>query len=208
MSRPCLLLAHGWGCDATIWDRLRPALDGFETLAIERGYLGARPHWPPVPAGAIAVGHSAGLLDLLAGLPPGCAGVVAINGFARFAEADDFPAGTPRRVLDRMACRLAEDPDGTVRAFRGRCGLPPPVGPIRRDRLCDGLQDLSVQDHRASLCGVRLLALASEADPVATPAMTRACFDGADIAWHPGGSHVLPLAEPDWCAAQLRRFAA
>ncbi len=208
MSRPCLLLAHGWGCDATIWDRLRTALDGFETLAIERGYLGARPHRPVVPAGAIAVGHSAGLLDLLAGLPPGCAGVVAINGFTRFAEAADFPAGTPRRVLDRMVRRLAEDPDGTVQAFRDRCGLPQPTGPIQRDRLCEGLQGLAVQDRVAEFRGVRLLALASEADPVATPAMTRACFAEADIAWHPGGSHVLPLAEPDWCAGQLRRFAA
>lgn len=212
MSPPCLLLAHGWGCDATIWDGLRAALDGFDTLVVERGHLGARPAWPATPAGAVAVGHSAGLLDLLADLPPGCAGVVAINGFTRFAEAADFPAGTPRRVLDRMARRLADDPDATLRAFRDRCRLPPlpasPGGTTRPDRLRHGLADLATQDRRAEARGLRLLALAASADPIATPAMTRACFAEADTAWHPGGSHVLPLADPSWCAGHLRRFVS
>lgn len=221
MSAPCLLLVHGWGCDAAIWDGLRSALDEFDVLAVERGYLGACPAWPTVPAGAVAVGHSAGLLDLLADLPSGCAGVVAINGFTRFAEAVDFPAGTPRRVLDRMARRMAVDPDGTLRAFRDRCGLPPlpepPRGPLfpplpgraaRHDRLRDGLAGLATQDRRAEARGLRLLALAAAADPIATPAMTRACFAEADTRWHPGDSHVLPLADPSWCAGQLRRFAS
>ena len=210
MSAPCLLLVHGWGCDATIWDELRAALDGFDTLVVERGHLGAYPARPAAPAGAIAVGHSAGLLDVLADLPSGCAGVVAINGFTRFAEAADFPAGTPRRVLDRMARRMAVDPDATVRAFRDRCGLSPlPAdGRARHDRLRDGLADLATLDRRAEAQGLRLLALAARADPIATPAMTRACFAEADTAWHPGDSHVLPLAEPSWCARQLRRFAS
>ncbi len=213
MSRPCLLLAHGWGCDATIWNGLRAELDRFDTFVVERGYLGACPAWPAVPAGAVAVGHSAGLLDLLADLPPGCAGVVAINGFTRFAEAADFPSGTPQRVLDRMARRLADDPDGTLRAFRDRCGLPPlpapsPGGGARRDRLRDGLAELATQDRRADARGLRLLALAAAADPIVTPAMTRACFAELDTAWHPGDSHVLPLADPSWCAAMLRRFVS
>ncbi len=208
MSRPCLLLAHGWGCDATIWDGLRAALGEADTLVVERGYFGARPDRPRPRPGAIAVGHSAGLLDLLADLPTGCAGVVAINGFTRFAHAADFPDGTPTRVLDRMARRLSDDPDGTVRAFRDRTGLPPPTAPAQRDRLRAGLDLLATQDRRAALRGVRLLALASAGDPVAIPAITRACFGAADIAWHPGDSHVLPLAEPAWCAEHLRRFAA
>ncbi len=208
MSRPCLLLAHGWGCDATIWDGLRTVLGEVDTLVVEHGYFGARPDRPRLPSGAIVVGHSAGLLDLLADLPPHCAGVVAINGFTRFAQAADFPDGTPTRVLDRMARRLSDDPDGTVRAFRDRSGLPTPPGPARHDRLREGLDVLAMQDRRAALRGVRLLALASAGDPVATPAITRACFGETDIAWHPGDSHVLPLAEPAWCAQHLRRFAA
>ena len=153
MSRVCLLLAHGWGCDATIWDELRAALGEADTLVVERGYFGARPDRPRPPPGTIAVGHSAGLLDLLADLPPGCAGVVAINGFTRFAHAADFPDGTPTRVLDRMARRLSNDPDGTVRAFRDRSGLPPPTRPARRDRLREGLDVLATQDCGAALRG-------------------------------------------------------
>ncbi len=208
MSVPFLLFAHGWGCDATIWNGLRAALPEIETAVIERGYLGACPDWPAVPTGAIAVGHSAGLMDLLAALPPGCAGVVAINGFTRFAQAADFPAGTPERVLGRMTRRLADDPDDALRAFRDRCGLPPATGAARRDRLRDGLAVLATQDHRADARGLRLLALASAGDPVATAAMTRACFDDTQTAWHPVSSHVLPLADPSWCAGHLRRFAS
>jgi pimeloyl-[acyl-carrier protein] methyl ester esterase len=199
---------------------VRAALPEVDTRVAERGYLGATPDWPLVPPQTVAVGHSAGMLELLADLPPGCAGLVAINGFSRFAQGPDYPAGVPHRVMERMIHRLEQDPEGTVAAFRDRCGAdrwgagrrgtPASAGPAQPDRLRNGLAALATLDGRAALQASRVpvLALASALDPIATPEMTRACFKEAETVWHPADGHMLPLVDPLWCADQLRRFAA
>lgn len=205
------LFAHGWSFDASFWNAVRDRLPGAFTETVERGYLGAAPRWPAVPAGCIAVGHSAGMLDLLAELPAGCRGLVAINGFTRFASAPDFPHGVPDRLLIRMLARLAADPASVVSEFRTRCGgVPDQAGALHLDRLQHGLLRLRRHDARCRLdaSGLQVLALAGGLDPVATPEMTRDCFDAAATRWHPAGGHLLPLTDPDWCAAQLQAFAA
>ncbi len=204
------LFAHGWSFDATFWNAVRDRLPDADTGTVERGYLGAAPRSPAAAPGCIAVGHSAGTLDLLADLPVGCRGLVAINGFTRFTAAADFPHGVPGRLLARMLGRLAADPAAGVAEFRTRCGgVPDQAGPLRPDRLRDGLLRLREQDARCGLrfSGLRVLALAGALDRIATPAMTRDCFDAAATRWHPAGGHLLPLTDPDWCAEQLRFFA-
>ena len=135
---------------------------------------------------------------------------MAINGFTRFTAAPDFPHGVPDRLLTRMLARLAADPAAGVAEFRARCGgVPDQAGPLRPDRLHDGLLRLREQDARCRLrsSGLRVLALAGGLDRIATPAMTRDCFDAATTRWRPAGGHLLPLTDPDWCAEQLRAFA-
>ena len=210
-GRPFFLFAHGWGFDATLWDAMRDALPDADTAAVERGYLGAVPRWPGVPPGAILVGHSAGVLDLLSDPPPQCAGLVAINGFSRFAAAVDFPHGVPDRVLQRMLGRLALDPQATVAEFRARCGSDVAVcGSLHPLRLREGLEALCERDLRASpgRSGLRLLALAGTNDPIVPPALTRDCFEAAETIWHPAAGHLLPSTEPGWCVDRLRAFVA
>lgn len=207
-TRPVsLLFAHGWGYDASLWDGIRARLPDVPAACIERGYLGAAPARPIVPGSSIAVGHSAGMLDLLDDPPSGCVAIVSINGFTRFTAAPDFPPGLPRRVLDRMLVRLDADPDATLSAFRQRCGdgAPGPTG-IRPEPLRDGLLSLRDGDLRlrAARLGLPILALAGAADPVVPSALTRGCFQEAWIRWHGAPGHLLPLTAPDWCAARLR----
>lgn len=211
MSRPpFFLFAHGWSSNATIWDAIRAALPEAQTAVIEHGYLGATPSWPTVPTGYIAVGHSAGTLDLLEDRPAGCAGLVAINGFTRFSQAPDFPSGVPMRVLDRMLLRLAADPVGTVSAFRIRCGTDGGFsGTVRSDRLEQGLLALRDGDARAAMTlpALRMQALAGRHDPIVSPAMTTASFGRDTIMWNETAGHLLPLTHPDWCAGRLMEFA-
>ena len=210
MSRRCFLFVHGWSFDATIWDAVRGHLPDADTAVVEHGYLDGVPRWPDVPAGAVAVGHSAGLLDLLADPPPGCVGLVAINGFTRFAAGPDFPHGVPDRLLQRMLGRLAIDPAATVSEFRSRCGGGlDPAATLRSDRLRRGLLSLCERDarRRLSASGLRVLALAGRLDPIVPPAMTSDCFEPAATGWHDEGGHLLPLTDPVWCAARLRAFA-
>lgn len=211
MSRPpFFLFSHGWSFDAAIWDAVRARLPEARTAVIERGYLGATPSWPALPDGYIAVGHSAGMLDLLQGRPVACAGLVAINGFARFSHAPDYPFGVPVRVLDRMLLRLAADPVATVTAFRNRCGSDGGfAGLLRPDRLEQGLRALRDGDARAAtaLAGLRMLALAASHDPVVPQAMTVASFARHTIKWNDAAGHLLPATHPEWCADRLMEFA-
>ena len=212
------LFVHGWGFDAGVWDPLCRALPEARITVTERGYLGSQPRGlqdVSVPEGTVAVGHSAGVIELLCNLPVACCGLVAINGFTRFTAGPDFPDGVPERVLDRMAARLARDPSDTLTAFRSRCGGGPEVSdawrhvPPEAGLLADGLAQLRDCDARARLAALSLpvLTLAATRDPVVPAALTSACFDHATIAWSDAAGHVLPLSQPEWCADRLRAFA-
>lgn len=152
VKQASFLFVHGWSGTASVWDEVRAALPDARTDVIEHGYLGATPRRRPVPDGTIVVGHSAGVPELLSDLPTGCAGLVSINGFTRFTAGPDHPSGVPVRLLDRMLLRLDEDPEGTVAAFRARCGIHAPiVGTLQPQRLRAGLLALRDTDARAAL---------------------------------------------------------
>ncbi|MDR3505960.1 MAG: hypothetical protein P4L52_06920 [Acidocella sp.] len=200
--KPLLLLVHGWGFDSSIWDRLRACFPPEDTLAWDLGFFG-QPAQPAPPPGrkVLAVGHSFGLLWLLHQRPLAWDGLVGINGFTRFAKADDFPAGIPPRVLERMLSRLATAPAEVVSEFRARLGCAAPLpAPPNAEALAAGLQALASWDARPALPDA---ALCGQQDMLVSAAMSKDCFPEDQIIWHEGG-HLLPFDAPDWCASQLR----
>lgn len=209
---PRLLLVHGWGFDATVWDALAAALPEAECHRVDLGYFGAP--CPPPPTRekpVIVVGHSLGVLWLLHTRPCPWAGLVAINGFPRFTEAPDYAPAVPGRVLERMIARFPKAPAAVLAEFRRRCGAdaPPPAG-LDAARLLDGLVALRDGDARAALAGPRLV-LSGRDDPILPPGMAGHAFGTGPAAIHhehPTGDHLLPLTEPAWCAAHLRAFIA
>lgn len=215
---PVLVFLHGWALDASLWDGLAARLGGYRREIVDFGYFGA-PVSPPIlgadreagapviarEAGApvIAVGHSFGALWFLHERPFACDGFVAINGFPRFTEAPDFPDATPRRVVERMIQRFDQDAEAVLLSFRARCGLDDALpGALRRERLRADLAALRDWDAREALAASEapLLALGGALDPI----VPRQAFPQAAL--HPGGGHVLPLTEPEWCADHIRRF--
>lgn len=207
------LFVHGWSFDRSFWDALLLRLRDYDCYVRDRGYWGGSVAEAVPPPGYVAVGHSAGVMDLLGDLPPGCAGLIAINGFTRFAAAEQFP-GVPHRLLDRMIARLDEVPGETVAAFRARLGaeaaLPADVEAghvLQQDRLREGLVALRDGDLRDRLSRFSLpfVALGGAEDPLVSPAMTAASF-GSSAILRPDGGHLLPLTDPDWCAGHLREF--
>lgn len=131
--RPTLLFAHGWAFDATFWAPLAAALADWPQAVADAGYFGP-PHTPAPDGPVLAIGHSLGALRLLGEPPPACVGLIAINGFARFGAADDFPEGVPARMLDRMLNWLATQPETVLRDFRQRCGDTSAIGVPRSNR--------------------------------------------------------------------------
>ncbi|MDX3905075.1 MAG: alpha/beta fold hydrolase [Pigmentiphaga sp.] len=207
MARLPLVLVHGWGFDASVWDALRAHLPGWTLHAADAGYFGEAVAEPRPPA-YVAVGHSLGAMRCLATTDRGCRGWVLINGFTRFSAADDFPAGVPVRVIDRMVSKLATDPAAVVNEFRRRCGAAPAAGVPNAAALAADLLQLRNGDARKEWAQRRIpvCVLAGEADPVVAPALTRASF-GTSVAWQPDGGHLLPLTHPAWCAQRIRDFA-
>ncbi|HET8613599.1 MAG TPA: alpha/beta hydrolase [Sphingomonas sp.] len=198
-----LLLHHGWGFDARLWEPLRAALPGIEAAAVDRGYFGDRVEAPGGGGPWLAVGHSLGAAMLLADPPPGCVGLVAINGFDRFTGE----GATPERVLERMQTRFEEAPDEVLTAFRARCGAPPAPVIVDHGRLAADLALLAAIDLRGRRAPFPILSLQGAADPILRPDLRAEAFAGATIVQHPQAGHLLPLTHAEWCADRIRAFA-
>lgn len=211
VTRPTLLFVHGWAFDASVWAPLRAGLQDWPQAFFDAGYFGSGQE-PDIGSPVIAIGHSLGVLRLLRQLPPGCRGLVSINGFPRFAAGPGYEGVAPR-LLDRMSKRLSTDPVPVLRDFRQRCGDAsdfdaPRLAPLARDLLA-----LREEDRRDALAAlpVPLLVLAGMEDPIVPAPMTQAGFAGlanAEIHGREGGGHLLPVSDAPWCAARIRAFIA
>jgi len=198
MNRPALLLLHGWGFDASIWDALAVALPDFPIVRWDRGYFGEKGESPIDPPFA-AVGHSLGAM-LLADLLPHDIPVIAINGFDRFSG----DGAVAPRVVERMRTRFAEDAADVLNEFRARCGAPPAPEEIDESRLANDLALLASR-HIASRPN-RILVLQGAADPILPESLRATVFPGAERVTHPEGGHLLPISHPGWCAERIEAF--
>jgi pimeloyl-[acyl-carrier protein] methyl ester esterase len=210
---PCLVFAHGWGFDRSVWDRMRRVLPDFENEAIDLGFFGAPANPVPRPGRAlVAVGHSFGALWLLCRDQSDWAAFVSINGFPRFTEAPSFMPAMGRRILDRMIARFDIMPEAVIEEFRLRSGAQieihgsPDIVRLRESLLA--LRDWDGRDRLRSLA-VPILALAGGRDVIVPPGMSEHAFRGAidfRLEWRPERGHMLPLDEPLWCAERIRTF--
>ena len=201
---PSLCFVPGWAMPPGFWNRVQALLPPELTAPADAS---ARP--------VLAVGHSLGVMHLLAKPPKRLAGLVAINGFSRFSRARDHPHGVEARILRRMAQRLQLDPAATVTEFLARCGLPSTSPDLLLDlaELAAGLDLLQEGDGRGALAALScpVLALAGGQDEIAAPALSRACFSGlrpiADkrsaLQWVEPGGHILPVTHPQACVAAI-----
>jgi pimeloyl-[acyl-carrier protein] methyl ester esterase len=200
---PALLFAHGWALDRTLWDRVLEALgeDARGALVRDAGDYG-RPADPIADGPVLGVGQSLGALELLAEPPAGLVGVVALDGFARFGRAPDFPEGVAGRVLDRMKARLGQ---GVLAEFVERAGGELPRGEPDTRRLTLGLNRLYALDGRA--CRLPVWRLHADQDPIASLAMADASFAGMNVAERrirQSTDHLSPLTAPHACADLIR----
>lgn len=204
-----LLLAHGWGFDASVWQPLLARLKACEATVLDRGYFGD-PHAPVPERDYVAVTHSMGAMRVLAGSTARCRGLVAINGFDRFVAAPGIP-GVPLRVVERMVARFGEAPAAVLAEFRARCGASPPPAGLNAAPLLDDLRFLRDGDARAAAerFAAPILSLQGALDPILPAELRVQAFAparAAERAEHPGAGHLLPIADPDYCARHIERF--
>jgi pimeloyl-[acyl-carrier protein] methyl ester esterase len=203
-----VLFVHGWGFDAGFWQTLLDRLPELSCSTVELGYRGA-PVVVPAIDRPLVVAHSLGLAWALANIPRPWAGVVSVNGFARFTRTDDFAEGVAPRVVERMVSRFRQEPQVVATDFLARCGVADPdVADMAPEPLSEALSWLGICDERKGLNSLTcpLLALAGGDDVIVPPAMSRALFTGRELAMVEGAGHLLPLTHADVVAAQLQRL--
>ena len=128
--------------------------------------------------------------------------MVALDGFARFGKASDFPEGVAARVLERMKARLGE---GVLTEFVEAAGGTLPQGAPDVGRLARGLDRLYTLDGRA--CALPVWRLTADADPIAPLAMADASFAGMTVVERhsrQSTDHLSPLTAPQACADLIR----
>ena len=198
MIRPTLLLLHGWGFDASLWDALADHLEDYRIVRWDRGYFGEKAEAEVEPP-FVVIGHSLGAV-MLANLIPHDVPLVAINGFDHFVGDD---AVAPR-VLERMRSRFAEDPAEVLGDFRARCGAPPPPEELDEARL--GVDLALLASRRVASAPLRTLSLQGADDPILPENLRERVFPGAERATHPDAGHLLPITHPAWCAERIEAF--
>jgi pimeloyl-[acyl-carrier protein] methyl ester esterase len=205
--KPRLLFAHGWALDRTLWDGVLAALgeDAADGVVFDAGFYGDPLPWPALDSRRplLGVGQSLGNLELLTAPPAPLAGLVVIDGFARFGQGPDFPLGVPPRVLQRMRDWLAEDPKVLMDFLTRAGGQVPAAATSNGPRLAEGLERLETLDGRAAARGLPLWRLHAEGDAIATLAMADASFEGCDVVERrirPATDHLSPLHDPEACA--------
>ena len=203
-----LLFVHGWGFDASLWDAVIACLPDADVVRADRGYFGEAV-WPRIEGPCLAVTHSFGSMALLADPPADCRGLLAINGFDRFAQGDGR-AGVPRRVIDRMLARLESDPVAVLREFHARLGSEVPMGIPAVMQLASDLA--AMRNESQAIASARFTApvvsLEGADDPLLPAAMRAEQFTEASHLERVlvDGGHLLPLTDPALCAAWIERL--
>jgi len=209
---------HGWAFGPECFDALAPLLAEWPQARFDLGFFGA-PDIPDFMPGDVMVGHSMGFLRGLS-QDAAWAGVVAINGFARFTLEDGRGCVRPAE-LRALRKAFLRDPQLCVDEFRARHGGGA-TGAVRIAALAAGLDFLescdvrpsplagegrtSMTAERAMSNGPRLV-LAAQDDPlVPLDAARELAQTGDDWAVRPSGGHGLPWTAPEFCAGKIRDF--
>lgn len=198
-----ILLIHGWCLDGSLWDRVLPLLAPHRCHVLDFGYFGPS-HLEIPPQVDLVAAHSFGCLwtlqhSGLADLP-----MVAINGFARFSSAPDFPYGIPERVLLRMGKKLQDAPMEVIRDFQKRIQAPEKLrfsGIVNIEALARDLESLRLWDQRYLVKARPLHALGAEDDPLLNLEMSKQSFQ--DHSLLPAGGHLLPWTQPESIAQAI-----
>ena len=200
------VLVHGWGFHAGLWADFVRQLEGADITLVDLGFVSGGPKgeksWPP---DAIAIGHSLGLLWLLARGGQQFRALVSMQGF------DCFSCHVAPSRIAALRRGIEREPYATMQAFWRSSGAPDfaPPGALDIPRLHEGLEWLMHWDARDVKDGLKcpVLALASRDDAIVPAAMSEAIWQRPGLVWSPDGAHVLPLRHPEWCARHVLEFA-
>lgn len=199
-----IIWSHGWGFNASFFEPLCQALLEYEHLIIDWGYFG-QPYLPKPRKDhyLIGIGHSLGFAKLLE-LNLSFDRLISLGGFTRFCQTDDFKAGTPRRVLQRMQAKFQSHPQHVLTDFQISCGYTSPHLPgesINEQALHADL--LKLMTVAFPLPSIPCLAIAGLTDQVCPLSQQQSLFSTVKTV---SGGHNFPQAFPGTTARLIQNF--
>jgi len=203
-----IIFVHGWGFDGSIWDNVICELNDIETVCLDLGFFGQE-QTSFNDKDAIFITHSMGLAWVLKNVKPSYKGLVSINGFTKFCQAEDWPEGVPQRMLSRMIRQFDKNPETVWSDFMIKSGLDNPVYPPYTNlaTLSKGLKDLGEWDVREEFSALSCpkLICCAKGDMIVSEKLSDDSF-GKGVEWYESANHLLPLQQAPSIAAHIRSF--
>lgn len=188
-----IIWSHGWGFNAPFFTPMRSTLSGYNHFVIDWGYFSnPQPVMPRSDQPLIGIGHSLGFAKLLE-LGLSFDGLISLGGFTRFCQADDFKAGMPHRILQRMQTGFQLNPHRVLADFYTSCGydaLPHSVELMNIGLLQEDLQKLMRVTQ--TLPSVPFLAIAGVTDRICSLNQQQTLFPAVKTVQ---GGHNFPYVD-------------
>ncbi len=115
MGKPTLILITGWAHGAESVQPMADALTPDFDVQILSGTDVLKSRAIP-EADFIITGSMGGILSMEL-LPNSCRKLVLISSTAKFCAAENYPCGTPEKVLRRMIVQLKREPEAVLNSF-------------------------------------------------------------------------------------------
>ena len=209
-----VLAQHGWGFDASCWDRWRDIMPAdFALHCSDRGYFGRVS--PALPDRLqIVMTHSLGLHMIAPEYLQATELVVVLGGFRHFHDERANLARRSRRTVQQMLARLQSEPEALLEDFYTRCGAAnfdqmhgaPDLDLLRGDLqlLQDGALPIEYLTGAA-----QVLILHGGADrivAVARASELHRLLPGSELVVLPEAEHALPLTHGRECWREVERL--
>ncbi len=181
--KPAVLIISGW---AHGLDAIRPMGDALAGRFHVRLLTGAQVlNEQRIPDADYIVTGSMGGLLAIEHLPAACKKLVLISSTAKFCAAEDYPCGTPEKILKRMILMFKRSPEAVLREFYKNVHAPHPA--LQTDPGCShaelvaGLEYLQASDVRNKIPAIEI--------PV--------------LILHGAQDRIIPPAAAEWLHAHL-----
>jgi len=214
-----LLLITGWAHGPEAVTPLAEALSGKFDVQVLTGAEVLMKRTIP-DADCIVTGSMGGMLAMEL-LPESCKRLVLISSTAKFCSAENYPCGTPDRVLRRMITQLQRDPATVLDDFLRNVHYPRRESrqaiamrkdrPFKIDELAAGLEYLLNADLREQVGDIEIpvLLLHGTEDRIIPPTASEWLHERlstSELKIIANGGHALPAHHQQEVLASLNRF--
>jgi pimeloyl-[acyl-carrier protein] methyl ester esterase len=212
--KPTLLFITGWAHGSEAVQPMADALAEDYDVQILTGAQVLREQTIP-PMDYIVTGSMGGLLAMEL-LPESCRKLVLISSTAKFCTAEDYPCGTPEKILKRMILQLKRNPGAVLDEFFRNVHHPNTfhtcasvIEPL--DSLVSGLEYLLVSDIRVKVpnIGIPILLLHGVEDRIIPPSAAEWLHEhlpNSQLKIFENGGHALPAHHFDEVMDEISRF--